>query len=51
MEGRKERQNLMEDQNLLLMVIEEILTSPSWLGCKLVNCSNYSRFRVLLHLP
>ena len=32
MEGRKERQNLMEDQNLLLMVIEEILTSPSWLG-------------------
>lgn len=32
MEGRKEGQNLMEDQNLLLMVIEEILTSPSWLG-------------------
>ena len=29
MEGRKEGENLVEDQNLLLMVIEEILISPS----------------------
>ena len=29
MEGRKEGQNLMEDQKLLLMVIEEMLISPS----------------------
>ena len=29
MVGRKEGENLVEDQNLLLMVIEEILISPS----------------------